>query len=281
MTKIFGVIGHPIGHSLSPNMHQAAYQDINVDAHYYAFDVEPNQLGDAIKGMKALGISGFNVTVPHKVAIMEYLDEIDEDAKAIGAVNTVKNDNGRLIGFNTDGPGYVSGLKTVAQLEGQNVLIIGAGGAARGIAITLANTRIKSLTITNRTAQKAKEIITACNDKVNLNVLEIQAAEENLAQFDIIINTTSVGLYPNIDECPLDLRRLRKGSYVSDIIYNPFYTKWLQIAKEKGAVVQNGVPMFVNQGALAFEIWMGRKPNLKVMENTVIQQLGGKQNANR
>jgi shikimate dehydrogenase len=282
MTTLYGVIGNPIGHSLSPIMHNNAFQDLGLDAFYQAFEVKSNQLGNAIRGIRALGIQGFNVTIPHKVSVMEYLDDIDSQALAIGAVNTVKNRNGKLIGYNTDGIGYTAGLKTIVnQLENQNVLLVGAGGAARGIAISLANTSIKSLTITNRTIEKASSIIKKCNQDIILDVIELHHAEEKLDQFDIIINTTSVGLYPNVEEIPLKLTNIKKGTIVSDIIYNPFYTKWLHLANEMGGVVQNGIPMFVNQGALAFEIWTGMKPNLNIMENTVIEQLGGKQNVNR
>jgi shikimate dehydrogenase len=282
LSDLYAVIGHPIGHSLSPLMHNAAFNEMKLDAYYHAFDVPSNHLGDAVKGMKALGIRGFNVTIPHKVAIMKYLDEIDDYANAIGAVNTVKNIDGKLKGYNTDGLGYTRGLAALVEhLNKKRVLVIGAGGAARGIALSLVECGIKSLTITNRTIEKAEEILSKCKTLTKLDVMELSDAEASVTDFDVIINTTSVGLSPNTKDIPLKLDHLREGTYVSDIIYNPFYTKWLLLAQQKGAVIQNGIPMFVNQGALAFEIWTGSMPNINVMENTVIEQLGGKRNVNR
>lgn len=277
MGKLFGLIGHPIGHSMSPIMHNDQFKQLNLDYHYVAFDVQPKDLKAAVDGIRALGISGFNITIPHKVAVIEYLDEIDDEAKQIGAVNTVVNKDGKLIGYNTDGKGFAVSL---GQLAGDDflhkrMLIVGAGGAARGIYVTLARMGAKSIDITNRTVGKAEELISACSFNISSQALSIDKAEKNLQEYEIIINTTSVGMSPDIDKLPIDLTNLKKGIVVSDIIYNPIETKWLEHGRRLGAITQNGVGMFVGQGALAFELWTGQKPDYEQMEQIVMKQLGG------
>nr|WP_042534397.1 shikimate dehydrogenase [Anoxybacillus ayderensis] len=255
-------------------MHNDAFQSLRIDAHYHAFHVEPHLLKEAVQGLKALQCAGFNVTIPHKTAVMAYMDELDETAKQMGAVNTVVNENGKWIGYNTDGEGFVRALceQMNIDLSGARILLVGAGGAARGIYFTLLKHRVSAVDVCNRTAGKAETFIA----KQTSSVYSLEEAEERLGEYDIIINTTSVGMYPHVDAMPISLQTLKKGTIVSDIIYNPLMTKWLQEAKEKGARVQNGVGMFVYQGALAFEKWTGIFPNTKRMEQVVMQQLGGK-----
>ncbi|OOE05003.1 shikimate dehydrogenase [Anoxybacillus kestanbolensis] len=274
MLKLFGLIGCPVHHSLSPLMHNDAFQSLHIDAHYHAFHVEPHMLKEAVEGLKALQCAGFNVTIPHKTAVMEYMDELDETAKQMGAVNTVVNENGKWVGYNTDGEGFVRALceQMNIELSGARILIIGAGGAARGIYFTLLKHEAAAIDVCNRTMEKAEAFI----QKERSAVYSLEQAEERLGAYDIIINTTSVGMYPHVDTMPISLQTLKTGTIVSDIIYNPLMTKFLQEAKEKGARVQNGVGMFVYQGALAFEKWTGIFPNTKRMEQLVIQQLGGK-----
>lgn len=276
MGKLFGLLGHPVGHSMSPAMHNDQFNQLGLSHYYQAFDVHPDRLGQAVNGIRALGISGFNVTIPHKVTIMEYLDEIDEEAKAIGAVNTVLNQHGKLVGFNTDGRGYVQSLQKVAgDALDKRILIIGAGGAAKGIYISLAVMGAKNIDLTNRTLEKAQELNRFCKHDLQSKVRSIEEAEKMLSHYDIIINTTSVGMSPYVEAVPLSLDHLKKGTIVSDIIYNPLETKWLSIAKHKGAIIHNGIGMFVAQGALAFEIWTGKKPDFEKMKLIVIEQLGG------
>lgn len=275
MGKLFGLLGHPVGHSMSPVMHNDMFTLLGLNHHYQAFDVEPDKLKTAVDGIKALGISGFNITIPHKVDIMEQLDHIDDEAKEIGAVNTVVNDKGKLIGYNTDGRGFVTSLKQAAgeDLSKQSILIVGAGGAARAIFISLVNMGNTKVDIANRTLEKAEQLIQATTKVTKSKAITIIEAEKCLDQYDIIINTTSVGMSPNIDQIPISLELLKPGTVLADIIYNPLETKWLRIGKEKGAITQNGVGMFVGQGALAFEKWTGQTPDLKRMEQVVIQQL--------
>ncbi|MGG3955257.1 shikimate dehydrogenase [Bhargavaea massiliensis] len=272
--KLFGLIGCPVHHSLSPLMHNDAFQTLHIDAHYHAFHVEPHMLKEAVQGLKALQCAGFNVTIPHKTAVMEYMDELDETAKQMGAVNTVVNERGKWVGYNTDGEGFVRALceQMNVQLCGARILLVGAGGAARGIYFALLQHHVSAVDVCNRTAGKAEAFI----KKEKSDVYSLEEGEERLAEYDIVINTTSVGMYPHVEAMPISLRNLKKDTIVSDIIYNPLMTKWLQEAKEKGARVQNGVGMFVYQGALAFEKWTGIFPNTKRMEQLVIQKLGGK-----
>lgn len=272
--KLFGLIGCPVHHSLSPLMHNDAFQTLHIDAHYHAFHVEPHMLKEAVQGLKALQCAGFNVTIPHKTAVMEYMDELDETAKQMGAVNTVVNERGKWVGHNTDGEGFVRALceQMNVQLCGARILLVGAGGAARGIYFALLQHHVSAIDVCNRTAGKAEAFI----KKEKSDVYSLEEGEERLAEYDIVINTTSVGMYPHVEAMPISLRNLKKDTIVSDIIYNPLMTKWLQEAKEKGARVQNGVGMFVYQGALAFEKWTGIFPNTKRMEQLVIQKLGGK-----
>lgn len=276
MKKLFAVIGDPIAHSMSPLMHNDLFEYYGYDGYYHAFQIKEKDLKEAVKGFKAINISGFNVTVPHKVSIMPLLDKIDPLAEAIGAVNTVVNENGQFVGYNTDGQGYVQGLlPIVSSLQNKRILIVGAGGAARAIYFTLAFEGAKKIDITNRTIEKAERLANECPYEVESNIITFDEGEKNLHQYDMIIQTTSIGMAPNIHMSPLSLQNLKKGSIVSDIIYNPLKTKFLQEAKEKGAVIQNGIDMFVYQGALAFEKWTNIFPDVKRMKNLVIQQLGG------
>lgn len=278
MQKVYGVIGSPVRHSMSPAMHNDAFEHLGIPARYNAFHVEPKDLREAVLGMKALGIAGFNVTIPHKVAVMEYLDEIDAAALDIGAVNTVVNVDGRLIGFNTDGLGYLMSLKTAVKkpLAESAILMVGAGGAARGIFFTLLKESPRRLDICNRTLERAEKLILPDEKKVS-KAITLGEAEKNLGVYDIIINTTSIGMSPKMDEIPLNLENLRQGAVVSDIIYNPLETRFLKEAALKGAATLNGVGMFVYQGALAFEKWTGKKPDIKRMETIVYNHLGGTQ----
>lgn len=278
MKKLYGVIGYPVGHSMSPIMHNEAFERLNLEGYYHAFEIMPDKFQTAIEGLKALDIAGFNVTIPYKVKIMEHLDEIDPLAKEIGAVNTVVNEKGRFIGYNTDGEGYVTSLLSALHkrdLTECTVLIIGAGGAARAIYFTLATYKQppKQIDLCNRTPAKAEELIADNPAEIASASLSIEEAEASLAKYDIIINTTSVGMHPSTDASPLQLDHLKKGALVSDIIYNPLETKLLKDAKDRGAIIHNGIGMFVMQGALAFEKWTNQRPYIKAMEEIILKKL--------
>ncbi|WP_330501332.1 shikimate dehydrogenase [Peribacillus frigoritolerans] len=277
MKKIYGVMGDPIAHSMSPDIHNDAFEKENIEAVYHHFHVTKEGLNDAVKGMKALGIEGFNITIPHKTSIIPFLDEVDELALAIGAVNTVVNKNGRFIGYNTDGKGFFKSLcdEISGDIKAKKTLVIGAGGAARAIYFTLVKEGVKQVDIANRTKEKAAQLVSDCPyDKVS-KALSIIEAEESLSQYDLIIQTTSSGMSPELDHSPLKVDQLKTGAIVSDIIYNPLQTKLLREAGEKGAETQNGLGMFINQAALAFEIWTGIMPDTARMTDIVLNKLGG------
>ncbi|MDQ0216721.1 shikimate dehydrogenase [Oikeobacillus pervagus] len=277
MKQLFGVIGDPIAHSMSPAMHNAAFKEAGIDAYYHPFHVKPEDLEEAVKGMKAIGVQGFNVTIPHKTSIIPLLDSIDPLAEAIGAVNTVVRVENRWVGFNTDGEGYVRALKEQCKeyLQNEPILIIGAGGAARGIYCTLAAHKVKQIDLCNRTVEKAQKLANDCPYETVTNVMNLQEAEKRLKDYSIIIQTTSIGMSPKTDESPLKIDELQPNTIVSDIVYNPIQTKFLLKAKQQGAIIQNGMKMFVYQGALAFEKWTGIFPDTHKMEQLVYQQLGG------
>jgi shikimate dehydrogenase len=274
--KLFAVLGDPIGHSMSPIMLNDLFSFYKIDAHYHPFHVKKEDLKDAIKGLKAIGISGFNVTIPHKSAIIPLLDEVDDLALSIGAVNTVVNEGGKFIGYNTDGPGFIKGLDAyIPSIEGKKVLVIGAGGAARAIYFTLAKLKPQSVDIANRTIRNAVELIKACPFETASKAVTMEEASTQLMDYDLIIQTTMIGMSPQISEQPISLKNLNEQTIVCDIIYNPLDTKLLIEARQKGATTQNGLDMFIFQGALAFEKWTGIFPDEQRMRDNVLKQLGG------
>jgi shikimate dehydrogenase len=276
LKKLYGVIGDPVAHSMSPHMHNDLFEFYSIDATYVAFHVSPENLQDAIKGFRAINLAGLSVTVPHKTAVMPLLDEIDPLAEAIGAVNTIVNDQGRFIGYNTDGSGYLEGLKKeVSSFSDLNMLLLGAGGAAKGIYFTMAQAGLKNIDIANRTISKAEELVGNCPFPIQSEVLSLQEAEEQLSKYDLIVQTTSIGLHPDVDSSPISVEKLKPTAIVSDIIYSPLETKLLREAKRKGARIQNGVPMFAYQGALQFEMWTGISPDIERMKSACLKHLGG------
>lgn len=275
MKKLYGVIGAPVAHSMSPLIHNDAFQQMGYNAHYHAFHIEPNQLEVAVKGMRALGMSGFNVTIPHKEAIIPLLDEVDDAARRIGAVNTVVNRDGVLVGYNTDGRGYVEALKEVTSLSNKRILIIGAGGAARAIFYTLAQEQSIQIDLYNRTASKSADLIQEFSLGHLAQSISLEVAIKRLSDYDVVVQTTSVGMTPHTDESPLPLKAIKPKAVFSDIIYNPYETKILKDAKALGAVTQNGVHMFAYQAAFAFELWTGHLPDTERMKKLVKEQLGG------
>ena len=275
MTKLYGVLGNPIKHSMSPLIHNDAFEKYSIHGVYLPFCVEDNELQQAVEGLKALGAGGFNVTVPFKSRIIPYIDVLDDFASEVGAVNTVVIKDGQLYGYNTDGPGFTKGLLSIAeQIDNKNILIIGAGGAARGIYFALAQMGVTKLDLTNRTINSAEQLLADYQGDINSEALSLAEAERSLGHYDIIIQTTSVGL-ADVNASPLSLSKLNQNAIVCDIIYNPLQTRILREAKERGNKVQNGIDMFVNQGALAFELWTGIMPDTERMKQLVLQQLGG------
>lgn len=275
--KEYGVVGCPVSHSMSPDMHNDAFHHLEINANYKPIHVEPSGLENAINMFRAVGLSGFNITIPHKVKVMKYLDGIDELAKEIGAVNTVILQDDKFIGYNTDGLGFLKGIQEeFGILNNKRILLIGAGGASRAIYFTFAKETNCSVDITNRTIEKAEQLKQNCKYNIETNILTLTDAEQSLEKYDMIVNTTQVGMSPEVDDIPIILSNLKQDVIVVDIIYNPLETKFLKNAREQGARIQNGVSMLANQGALAFEIWTGQIPDAKRMEKIIIDKLGGK-----
>jgi shikimate dehydrogenase len=270
MKKWYAVIGDPIAHSLSPFMHETWFKEHGIDASYIPIHVKPEELGKAFSALQLLGISGFNVTLPHKQEIIPFLGGLDESAAIMNAVNTVVYDGKHFTGFNTDGDGFVQSLFAGPVDPSAKVLVIGAGGAARGIAFALKRANFGDITIANRTFQKAKELA----DEVGGSALALAEAQKALGNFGVVIQTTSVGLSKE-DALPISLEHLHPQAIAADIIYNPLETPFLKAAKEKGCHVVNGVGMFVYQGAIAFEKWTGIKPDTEKMIKLITSKLGG------
>ncbi|WP_419872720.1 shikimate dehydrogenase [Candidatus Pristimantibacillus sp. PTI5] len=276
-TLLFGVIGNPIRHSKSPIMMNRAFRETGINGVYAAFHVTSDRVGDFAAGVRAMGIRGVNVTIPHKLDIMSALDEIDPSAQAIGAVNTIVNDDGRLIGYNTDGIGYVRSLKEEAERElaGKRIVVIGAGGAARGIIFALANEMPDRITIANRSVERAKALADSLHGKVEIRAISMEGLQSACTEADIVINTTSVGMFPNTDETPIDASWLRPGAVASDLIYNPLKTRFLHEAEQRGCRIHGGLGMFIYQGAYAFEYWTGQPAPAAAMRETVLASLQG------
>ncbi|MGB5913200.1 MAG: shikimate dehydrogenase [Promethearchaeia archaeon] len=279
-TKILCVIGHPIEHSMSPIMHNAAIQDLGLDYLYIAFDVAPNKLKEAIKGLKTLNIKGINVTLPHKENAIKFIDKVDELAQKIGAINTIKNEGGFLIGRNTDVEGANKALIDAGcETAGKNIVVIGAGGATKAVLYSLASDTNK-ITIINRSEDRAKILVSEMNSKIDINIESKRYSEiilkEEISNADILINATPVGMFPTIDISPVSKKILHSDLFVFDLIYNPLETQLIKDSKEIGCQTLSGLDMLVNQGALAFEWWTNRKPNLELMKLKIIKYLGMK-----
>jgi shikimate dehydrogenase len=264
-TKIIGLFGHPIRHSYSPFMHNITFELLSLNYIYLPFDVPITNFKDAVKGIVALGIKGFNVTIPHKENIIPFLKNVSEEASIIGAVNTVVNDNGVLSGFNTDVTGIIETLLPFKdEILNEEVSILGAGGAARSaIYALIRHFKPGRINIINRTEQKSESLKDYFKTRMHFNQLKsVQLFTPDLTDIlknsKLIINTTSVGMSPNVDDSVInELQAFTKDQIVFDIVYNPVKTKFLQTAQNSGAKTINGLKMFVHQGAKSFELWTG------------------------
>ncbi len=276
-TKICGLIGDPLGQTMSPLMHNTAFEKIGADYLYVPFTVKKGDLGKAIDGMRALNLRGLNVTMPHKVAVIQFLDELDDLADKIGAVNTIVNNDGVLKGYNTDGGGFLQSLlERGIEPKGKSIVILGAGGASRAVSFILAD-RGASLVMLNRTLSKVEELADRLSKAFPGRAEALQLNEKNLAtalgKADILVNATSLGMAPNVDETPVSSSLLKPDLVVADAVYNPIKTRLLREAEEVGAKIVSGVNMVVWQGALAFEKWTGLKAPVEMMREVVIARL--------
>jgi shikimate dehydrogenase len=262
---------------MSPVMHNAAFKNKGVDYVYLPFRVKKEELGKAIEGMRALNMRGLNITIPHKVAVIPFLDELDYLADKVGAINTVVNNDGVLKGYNTDATGFLQALlERGIEPKEKRVVILGAGGASRAISFILAE-RGSSLVILNRTWDKAKVCADRISEIFRSEATALELNRENLAtalsQTDILVNTTSVGMDPNVNETPVTANLLKPGLIVFDIVYNPIETRLQREAEVAGATVISGLEMLVWQGVVAFEKWTGLKAPVELMREEVIKVL--------
>jgi shikimate dehydrogenase len=276
-TKVCALIGDPVEHTVSPAMHNAAFQELGLDYIYVAFKVKPEELPQAVAGLKALNITGFNVTIPHKVVIIPLLDSLDPLAEKVGAVNTVINDDGKLKGYNTDAEGFYRALTEHGfNPKNKKVVVLGAGGASRAITYILAKNGA-SLTILNRQQELdwAEDIAGLLREdfRKEVKVLELGDLAKALPSADLLINATSVGMSPSANVSPVPAKLLAGLPLVFDIVYNPIKTKLLQDAAVAGVKTISGVDMLAWQGALAFEKWTGRTAPINLMRETAIKML--------
>ena len=275
-TRVCAVIGDPIEHTLSPTMHNAAFQHLKLDFVFVAFRVTPDKLENVVRGACALGIRGLNVTMPHKNSVTGFLNEADAAVKFLGAANTILNQGGRLRGFNTDGVGALRALDfNGVSLTGKKVLLLGAGGAAKAIALSLAK-EVEELCILNRDVVKARElasVLAPFGKKIDGNELSPRQIQQELRETDLLINATSVGMTPYASESLVMSDWLKPELAVMDIVYNPVETKLIREARAAGAKVISGVEMLLYQGAASFEIWTGFKAPVDVMRNALLRKL--------
>lgn len=270
-TNIVGLIGHPVEHSFSPPMHNAAFDALNMDYAYVAFDVNPNDLKSAIEGAESLNIKGFNVTIPHKVDVMQYLDELDEVARLIGAVNTIDFKN--LKGYNTDGIGAVKAIEEVTSIKNKNVVVAGAGGASRAISFYIAKYGAESLTILNRNEAKAESLASDVSDSGLIGEVasdSINAIGNYMESADVLIDTTPLGMHPNISDEPIvKADMMDEDLVVFDAVYNPNETVLIKEVIKANAKPVYGIKMLLYQGAESFKIWTGKTAPIDVMEKAL------------
>jgi len=283
-TRVVGIIGDPVEHSLSPRMHNAAFEHLKLDYVYVPFRVSGDMLRKAVEGVRALNLRGVNVTIPHKVSVMPLLDWVDENALDIGAVNTIVVERGELKGYNTDGLGCLEALKEEkVEVNGGKVVVLGAGGAARAIAYSLAPLA-SELVLLNRTDSKAIALAEELRRKgwsVRGGGLRREVLEGELKDAVLLVNATSVGMYPDVDDSPVPREVLKSSLTVFDAVYNPIETKLLRDARSVGAKTIDGVGMLVNQGAVAFKLWTGVNPPKDIMRRAVIDGLTGRGESDR
>ena len=277
-TQLIGLIGHPIKHTYSPFIHNVASQMKGLNYIYLPFDVPPANLRNALRGMVALNIKGFNVTIPHKENIIQYLNEVSEEASIVGSVNTIVNDMGKLNGFNTDVDGVLATLMPYKQdLVGQEVSVVGAGGAARAVVYTLIRYfKPKKIYIINRTEQRAEALKNYFIAKMKFNSIKTSELFPPMlvkvfSGCSLVVNTTSVGMSPENDDSITTLEdSFAKGQIVFDLVYNPPQTKLLRLAASQGAIVLDGIKMLVHQAAKSFELWTGEQVPVDELYNSLV-----------
>jgi shikimate dehydrogenase len=264
---IYAVFGDPVGHSLSPVMHNSALAQAGLDGYYLAFRVE--DIAAAVNGIRGLGIRGASITIPHKISVIKYLDQVDSPAAEIGAVNTVVNHQGVLHGYNSDWTGAIKALTEKTIINGKEVAVVGAGGGARAVGFGIKQEGGR-LTIINRTRERGEKLAS------DLDCEFKPLSEVKQLPYHIIINATSAGMTPHGDSVPLDTDLLEGGMVVMDMVYNPLKTRFLTKAEKIGCTTLDGLAMFVHQGAVQFELWTGKRAPVEIMRRAVLDELSGR-----
>lgn len=281
MENITGVFGFPVAENPTGVMQNAAFKALGLNWRYLNFEVTAANLGNAVLGMRAMhNFRGVNCTIPHKVAVLQYLDAIAPSAQVIGAVNTVRREGDQLIGENTDGKGFMRALGDDADIDaaGTHAVILGAGGAARAIAVELALAGARQITIVNRSKERGETLVRLLSEKTPAQAEFIPCPDAYRVPdgADLLINATSIGLFPNVEETPaIDFESITPGMVVCDVIPNPPSTPFLRRAAERGATTLDGLGMLVYQGAIAFKMWTGHEPSVEVMHAALAAEFGG------
>jgi shikimate dehydrogenase len=270
-TELYGVIGNPVRHSLSPILHNGAFERLGWNAIYLAFEIK--NLEEALRGIRGLEVKGVSVTIPFKAEVVPFLDEVEGLEKKIGAVNTIVNRGGKLIGYNTDCDGALEALEEKINLSGKKIVLLGAGGAARAIGFGLKE-RDCQLIIANRSRDRGE----ALSRELQCHYLPLSSLfrmKSGDLEADVMINATSLGMSPQERESPVPKGLFKEGMMVMDIVYQPLQTKLLREAEEKGCLTINGLEMLVRQGAIQFEIWTGRRPEIRQIKEDLRRVLEG------
>lgn len=276
-TAVYGIFGHPVEHTFSPGMHNAAFAALGLDGCYVPFAVRPEDLGRAVRALVPLGIRGLNVTVPHKEKVIPFLDELSEEARLIGAVNTIEvRDDGRLIGHNTDGRGFLRSLRVEADFrpKGRTFVMVGSGGASRAVCFSLALAGAKAILLHDIIPAKAEKLGRDIRSRTSalVTVLNADTLRTFAPDADCVINATPLGLKKD-DPLPIPRELVGKGQLVCDLVYNPPKTRLLLAARSRGAKTLSGIGMLLYQGVIAFELWTGEKAPVPVMKNALQQQM--------
>jgi shikimate dehydrogenase len=275
--ELVGVLGKPVAENPTQAMVEAAFRHHGLAWRYLTIEVDPAYLGDAVRGARAMGFAGFNCTIPHKVAVLGHLDGLGESAALMGAVNCVVRRDGKLIGENTDGKGFVTALRALTDPKGKRVVLFGAGGAARAIGVEMGLAGAGRITLVNRSEERGRELVTLLREKVRVAAeLVVWRGDYRVPEeTDVVINATSIGLYPDGDaHLALDVSTLRPGMVVADVIPNPPKTRLVRDAESRGCTVIDGLGMLVNQGVLGIRYWTGLDPDPKVMRRALEDVLG-------
>jgi shikimate dehydrogenase len=271
LQEITFLFGQPVAGNPTQFMMERAFAAAGLDWRYLTLEISPERLGDAVRGARAMGFRGGNVTMPHKVAVIEFLDDLTEAARLMQAVNCIKNSDGRLIGENTDGKGFLQSLRAIADPAGKKVAVLGAGGAARAIAVELALAGAAAITVVNRTVERGRQLVDLLRDKASATADFLEWTEDFVvpAETEVLINATSVGLFDRDARVAVRVDSCRPGLVVADVIFNPTDTRLLREARDRGCATLDGLGMLVNQAAIAFQLWSDIAPDTALMREAL------------